>query len=59
MKPERPVTGKHMLTGHILRFNLSDSHQHGLDPRLVKACCNGRRSKYAGYKWTWCVSQTE
>ena len=59
MKPERQVTGKHTLTGQILRFNLSDSHRHGLDPRLVKACCNGRRSKYAGYKWTWCVSQTE
>ena len=59
MKPERPVTGKHTLTGNTLKFNLSDSHLHGLDPRLVKACCNGRRSKYAGYKWTWCVSQTE
>ena len=59
MKPERPVTGKHTLTGHTLRFNLSDSHRHGLDPRLDEACCNGRRSKYAGYKWTWCVSQTE
>lgn len=48
MKPERPVTGKHMLTGKTVN-----------DPRLVKACCNGRRSNYAGYEWTWCVSQTE
>ena len=31
MKPERPVTGK-----HILIFNLSDSHRHGLDPPRCK-----------------------
>ena len=36
MKPERPVTGKHLLTGHILRFNLSDSHQHDPDPPKCK-----------------------
>lgn len=54
MKSRRPVVGVHIKTGatrHYDDFSLCTVDK--LDPRLIKACANGRRRHYGGYVWSW------
>ena len=53
MKPMR-VIGTCVKTGkHVIYSSLNAVNSDHLDPKLVKACCNGRRKNYAGYSWVW------
>ena len=56
---QRTVKGIHNKTGETVTLALTDCHGKGYDPRLVKACCNGRRKHYAGYTWEWSILPPE
>ena len=48
----KPVIGTHVLTGETIEL-VGVSTDDRFDPRLVSACCKGKRRQHRGYTWKY------
>jgi hypothetical protein len=48
----KPVIGTHLVTGEVIHLPAVSAHPN-FDPRLVSACCRGKRRHHRGYAWRY------
>ena len=52
--PKRCIVGTHIITGEIIEFHsIGEAKRHGFHDSSISACCNGKRNKHRGYKWSY------
>lgn len=49
---KKPVVGTHLITGEVIEL-AGVSVDPRFDPRLVSACCKGKRRHHRGYAWRY------
>lgn len=49
----KPVRGTHLVTGDVIELPFLSCRPGEFDPRLVSACCKGKRKHHRGYRWEY------